>query len=233
MFSALMLISFSCPAAQAEELSPTVNMTRVERLVESLRSPLHAERHRATLELKALDRDELAQLQSAYAAHPDLEIRARLQEAAEGILFREALSGMGGFMGIGLQNVPAGRDPSLPPDQRAIKVTRVMVATGAEAAGLKTNDLIIELNGEVLRADQGQADFIAAIKDRPPGEVIFLTIVRDGEYLYKDVVLGLRPKSAIDPRDENEHREMLNQATREFAEWCRDAAQKAHAGNDK
>ena len=51
-------------------------------------------------------------------------------------------------------------------------------------------DVIMELNKEKVNSSD---DLIRMIRDHRPGDSIELTILRDGKYFHKNVVLGEKP----------------------------------------
>lgn len=71
--------------------------------------------------------------------------------------------------------------------QNGLSVDSVDSNSGAEKAGLKTGDLIVKADGEVVNTFEG----LNKIKDKKkPGEKIRLTVIRKGDLVEIDVTLG-------------------------------------------
>ena len=110
-------------------------------------------------------------LESALAA---LEARWRRASAADaarlGVMIKEA-GEADGVLVVGL--VPDG---------------------GADEAGVRPNDVIIEVNGESLRAGEAPAEALrAALRDIVPGDEVRLVVLRDGRTMPIDVVTTSLP----------------------------------------
>jgi S1-C subfamily serine protease len=74
---------------------------------------------------------------------------------------------------------------------RGAVVDSVQEGTGAEEAGVRPGDIIVAVDGEPLAT---MSELVAEVRGRAPGEVLTLTIMRDGEELELDVTLGERPR---------------------------------------
>ncbi len=61
--------------------------------------------------------------------------------------------------------------------------------SAADKAGIKENDVILEVNGEKITQDESMAQIIQKYN---PGDKITLKILRDGKEISADVVLGSR-----------------------------------------
>jgi len=73
-------------------------------------------------------------------------------------------------------------------------VNSVFENSPAEKAGIKTGDIIIELNGKTLKK---ASDLALTIGNSKPGTKINLTIIREGRKLSVDVILGVRDEEKI------------------------------------
>lgn len=74
--------------------------------------------------------------------------------------------------------------------QVGARVDAVLEDSGADAAGLLPEDVIVEFAGrEILRA----TDLTAALLDHRPGDTVPMQVWRDGEMLQVDVTLQQRP----------------------------------------
>ncbi|GBD29252.1 Putative serine protease HhoB [bacterium HR32] len=71
-----------------------------------------------------------------------------------------------------------------------VLVQQVVPGSGAEAAGLRPLDIVVEMGG---RRIQGAADFQREILQRKVGDVVTVTVVRGGQRLQLRVRLGQRP----------------------------------------
>jgi S1-C subfamily serine protease len=74
---------------------------------------------------------------------------------------------------------------------RGAVIESVQEDTGAATADLRPGDIIVEVDGEPLAT---MSELVAEVRRREPGEVVGLTIVRDGQELDVDVELGERPR---------------------------------------
>ena len=75
-------------------------------------------------------------------------------------------------------------------DRAGARITVVVPDTGAADAGLLVDDVVVGF-GEVEIF--GIGDLAAQVRTHRPGETVELTLVRDGEEIIVDVVLGVRP----------------------------------------
>lgn len=71
-----------------------------------------------------------------------------------------------------------------------VLVQQVVPGSGAEAAGVRPLDIIVEMQGKRI---EGAADFQREILQRRVGDVVTVTVVRGGERLQLQVRLGPRP----------------------------------------
>jgi S1-C subfamily serine protease len=74
---------------------------------------------------------------------------------------------------------------------RGAIVAGVEPGTGAEEAGVEPDDVIVEVDGEPLAT---MSQLVSEVRGRTPGDVVELTIVRDGEEIQLDVTLSERPR---------------------------------------
>ena len=74
---------------------------------------------------------------------------------------------------------------------RGAVVEAVQEGTGAADAGVGSGDIITEVDGEPLAT---MAQLVAEVRSRAPGDVVELTIVRDGGGLELSVTLSERPR---------------------------------------
>jgi S1-C subfamily serine protease len=74
---------------------------------------------------------------------------------------------------------------------RGAVVDSVQEGTGADEAGMRSGDIIVGIDGEPLAT---MSELVAEVRRRAPGDVLTLTIIRDGEELDVEVTLGERPR---------------------------------------
>ena len=77
-------------------------------------------------------------------------------------------------------------------DRAGAAIQEVRPNTAAEEAGLQVGDIIISVAGVEVN---GSNDLAAQIRTHRPGDVVELTLIRDGEEMTIEVELGVRPPS--------------------------------------
>jgi S1-C subfamily serine protease len=70
-------------------------------------------------------------------------------------------------------------------------VDSVQEGTGAAEAGMRPGDIIVAVDGETLAT---MSELVAEVRRRAPGDELTLTVIREGEQLDVEVVLGERPR---------------------------------------
>jgi serine protease Do len=75
-------------------------------------------------------------------------------------------------------------------ERYGVLVERVVPGTGAEAAGLQVNDIVIRLDGVRM---EGRHHLVEAIGQIDPGSVVSLEIWRNAERMTVEADLGVRP----------------------------------------
>ncbi|BCE02322.1 Do family serine endopeptidase [Marinicellulosiphila megalodicopiae] len=94
---------------------------------------------------------------------------------------------------LGIQMEPSfNEDPQLAKSLGALNnngalVNRVALNSPAEQAGLKAGDIITHFNGEILKKFSNLSPLVSSLK---PGTTIELTVLRAGQTLNLDVILG-------------------------------------------
>ncbi len=78
-------------------------------------------------------------------------------------------------------------------DTKGVLIPQVIKDSAAEKAGLKHNDIIVELNGQALEKASELLNRIAALK---PGTKVKIVVIRDGKRKTLTVKLGKRPPQA-------------------------------------
>lgn len=97
------------------------------------------------------------------------------------------------FIGISYDSVDQAwvRQLNLPVNQGVI-ILDVIPGTAAERAGLRVRDVVVNVNGRPI-ADSD--DFLAAIDGMQVGDVLIITVVRDGREIVVRLEVGERPQS--------------------------------------
>ena len=209
---------------------PPKNQLTVDQLIDALGSPDYEERQRATDVLKGQKTSFTKELTRICRTVQDLEIRLRLVEVAEFLFYREALKGMGGFLGIQMENaVPSKR-------VLGVRVLRTIDGSAADKGDIRAGDVVIAIDGRPLLSNADSSldlrltvrqlmdALMTAISAVQPGADMTLTLLRDGAELTAMVTLGLKPLSLVRQnlatgRLGSDHLAALEAARQEFARW--------------
>ncbi len=124
-----------------------------------------------------------------------------------------------GFLGIRLQDVDAGLADAMGLDRpRGVLIEEVLPETPAEAAGLMTEDIILDIDGrQVNRSNQVQS----LIARRSPEQSVIVRIRRREKTLSLDVRLGERsgrPRVAATPERQTDSAEHFGLAVEDLTE---------------
>jgi S1-C subfamily serine protease len=76
------------------------------------------------------------------------------------------------------------------PDTNGVLISEVTEDGPGHKAGLKKDDIVRKIDGEVIKDNQ---DLLARVASHRPGETVRLDVLRDGEPIKVDVTLGNRP----------------------------------------
>jgi C-terminal processing protease CtpA/Prc len=147
-------------------------------------SGLHSDYHRPTDTAEKINAGGAAEvLGLAWAA---IDRLARLPERPEYIQVEEPrpISGSGGGYGPYFGSVPDFRD-----DLGGVLFADVTPGSPADTAGLRSADLLVEFAGKPVG---NLYDFTYALQAQVPGDVVTVTVVRDGERVSVEVTLGSR-----------------------------------------
>ena len=107
-----------------------------------------------------------------------LAVLQQLRDQASGDVREE------GFLGVSLEPRSDGGVGSI--------ISTVQPGSPAQEAGIVVGDIVLAVDGEPVN---GQAGLVAAIRDRSPGDLISIELVRDGERLTVTATLVARPRS--------------------------------------
>lgn len=132
--------------------------------------------------------DELLR-QSRMAIDP--EVRERCLNILRILVADEYLKDGDGYLGIMLKDEVADV-PGEPKPRIVIRVLMVQPDSPAEHSGVRLNDMIVGVNGEIWQ----DATFRANIRKMKPNREVDLKILRDGGWINLKVPLGRRPAFA-------------------------------------
>lgn len=101
-----------------------------------------------------------------------------------------------GFLGVAVAEsiAPPDADPRTP--RTVLVVSHVQPDSPADAAGLRSGDLLLRIDGQVLLHP---VQLQRLVMTQTPGQAVTLTVFRDGETQTLDATLGERPASAPAP----------------------------------
>lgn len=97
--------------------------------------------------------------------------------------------------------VPVVLGVRLSADDEQIVIEEVTEGTGAEKAGVKKGDILVSAKGVELESREGLMELL---KEMEPGDVLALTVERDGERLELEVELSARHKVFTAPATRNQ-----------------------------
>ena len=112
--------------------SPPANQLTMDQLIDALGSPDYDERQQATDILKSHKITFTRELARICRTVHDLEVRLRLVEVAEFLFYKDALKGMGGFLGIEMDNSVPGNGVGPPDRVRGVRVLRTIDGSAAD-----------------------------------------------------------------------------------------------------
>ncbi|HOA73199.1 MAG TPA: PDZ domain-containing protein [Phycisphaerae bacterium] len=154
VFSTAVSLFASAAAVGQVEVSPTTRPVTpavdIERLLEDLTHPSFKVREAATAGLKGVSDDQLPRLIEAFHAQRDHEARLRLRSSIEHVFYRRQLNGRMGFLGVQPRVESLIYDPVSGRTVDALVLSRVLPGFPAEAAGLKTGDMLLEFEGRAV-----------------------------------------------------------------------------------
>ncbi len=96
-----------------------------------------------------------------------------------------------GYLGVGVQSLTDERVKALNLKERSgVEVKTVTESAPASRAGIKTSDVILEVNGQKIDSSE---QFTDAILGKAPGTKVTLVVTRNGAKQTMVATLGLRP----------------------------------------
>jgi serine protease Do len=94
----------------------------------------------------------------------------------------------GGWLGVGVSEVSADKVKALKvPEERGALLGKIVADSPAAKAGLKENDVVLEINGQRI---EGTEQFRRMIREIPAGRTANLTVWRDGRSQNIKVTVG-------------------------------------------
>jgi C-terminal processing protease CtpA/Prc len=155
----------------------------------------------------------------------DPEVRQRLMTVLRELIDDQYLKEGKGYIGIGLRSAVANV-PGEPKPRGLVHVTQIQPNSPGERAGLKVDDLIVSLNGEVWQDELANEAFSQKIAGMKPDDKVRLRVLRNQNLLDLEVILCRRPAFAdnlyFDQRLTDA--DGLERAAKEahFRQWMRD-----------
>jgi S1-C subfamily serine protease len=114
----------------------------------------------------------------AISTRETLRVVSELRERSDGSTRVE------GYLGVGLADRTDGG--------RGAVITKVQEGSPAERAGFQPGDVVVAVEGSSINGSLG---LIAAIRDRSPGDVVRIDLLRDGARVSLTTTLEIRPDS--------------------------------------
>ena len=210
--------------------NPPENQLTIDQLIDALGSPDYNERERATDILKGQNASFTSELRRICPTVQDLEVRLRLVEVAEFLFYKEALTEMGGFLGIQMDNAMPNKRV------RGVRILRTIPGSAADRGDIRAGDVVVAIDGKALLSDEDSTldarltlrqlmdALMTAISSIQPGADMTVTILRDGAEVTTKVTLGFKPLSLVRQmvvaRRLNANQQAgLEAARQEFARW--------------
>lgn len=210
------------PAPKSVESGAAQVDPRLAAWAEQLASPDYATRDKATASLKEQGTAILPALQVLYRRTCDHEVRMRLREVAERVIYRQALSELGGFLGIRPKPVPD--DPRVGKGQVVVQVTEVVADSSADRAGIEVDDVIYEVDDQPLTFDPRDGEgFARLIRAKKVGDTMRFALFRGDERMTLEIELGHRPIEHANPAQSawrDQVVRLLDEAQRQFEAWA-------------
>ncbi len=214
------------PIDDAELHLPVDDRTAVEidRFIGDLGSPDYATREAATEALLSIGATAFAKLRDAYRGTDDFERRVRIEGIVKTGYLTHHVFSKTGFLGMQQDRqlpVPShDTDPRIPENTLGIRIGRIVENTGAERAGLKKGDIIIELDGEPLEGVGLElfGSFSAKIRKTGPGGQLNLTILRPDDGVF-EVTATLGPVNRSSFNNVTGMREIIPVVDKRFFIW--------------
>lgn len=213
LWIAISVYSTTAGSAQEARIPPLI--------YEGLAAEKFADRESAQRQLlewsRKLPEKSLPLLYRQSQEAPDPEIRSRCLGVLKDLVIEREYKA-DGFLGIGMSEVGVEL-PNKGGATQAIRVTMVVVGSGAEQAGITAGALIVGLDDQTWKKEGMMGEFSGKIRNLKPGNEVTLQLLENGGIVRKKVKLGERPIASLDP--ENEEPAMANQRAKDlfFRQW--------------
>lgn len=183
------------------QVSPE-DAAEIQGFIHKLAAPAYADRANAAERLIEKGVPTLAQLRSAYHQAGELEVKLQIERIVLTVYLDEYVYGRSGFLGItqgGAPHPTHADDPRIPEGGIGINVRDVHNDTAASRGGLQPNDVIIEIDGELLKPGPNPTQaFGDLIRRRGPGGKIKLHVLRESGEKHVEVILGRCPPDMVE-----------------------------------
>jgi len=182
-----------------EKRAEPVEFSRAEANIESLTRDLGDDdwekRQSATETLIKMGKPVVKRMVQAFK-DKDPEVRMRARLVLENVV-PNILTGHVGWIGISWKEIPTSdaRVSAHINEGIGIELLEVVADQPSEKFGLKEGDIIITANGEGIA---NQDSFVQWIRSTPPGSRVRFGLVRGGQKVELDLVIGSRPKDHND-----------------------------------
>jgi serine protease Do len=177
------LPGFSNPKQDpAKAAPPAPNSTEEDFAAQALQTAEFAER---MAELKTRVATLASQLQEV---NPNVKVEIDDPKIIDDEDDQVFVSSESGWLGVGVSEVSAEKKKELKlPEERGAVLGTVVPESPAAKAGMKENDVVLEINGQRV---EGTEQFRRLIHEIPPGRTASLTIWRDGRSQNVKVTIG-------------------------------------------
>ncbi len=168
----------------------------VQRWVDLLSNPSPLERRRAGDALLLAGPIAYDPLRRAYQTDDSYDLRRQIARLALQIYVDQRVGLPPAFLGVQLGRPDYERDPRIPQGADALVIQDIIPGTAADAARLRSGDLIVRLDGETISRDTDQTRNPAIsrrIAERRPGDRCRIGLYRGQRAIDVDVTLGRRP----------------------------------------
>lgn len=210
---------------------------RVDGLIARLSGPDFAEREKAASDLIEFGADAFSKLREAYRLADDLESRLRIEEVVRTAYLNHHVLNRHGFLGISMAHITTAQiqqfektqpkqleqmgNPQLPEGRVGVFVSQVIADTGAAKAGVQKNDILIGID-DVPITGTGvdiRDNFSSIIRTKAPGARVKLEVVRGGEVLNLEAVLGRPPEQVAKNSNIIKVTPMYHVVAERFGQW--------------
>ena len=193
----------------------------VDAAIAALGAPAFSERQAAGRRLIAVGKAALSPLRDAYRVGGDFETRLRIEEIVRDVYLDHYVYGRNAFLGIRQDQYARTHedDERIDEGHYGIEIRGVLPDTAALDAGLEEGDVIIAMDGEPLTATgPSRVAFGDLLRERGPGALAALSVLRGPEAFSVAVVLGTRPRRYYGP-GQGEVFDMLTHREAAFERW--------------